>query len=88
MAKKKTPNFNPGGHKGKLHHELGIPESEKIPAKRLAEAEHSRNPEIRRDAIRAKTMKAWHHRKHGGKVVGHVEGNAARHRMDRRQHKS
>ena len=53
--------FNPGGHKGKLHRELGIPEGQKIPAARLAAAAHSPNPEIRRDAIRARTMKAWHH---------------------------
>jgi len=53
--------FNPGGHKGKLHRELGVPEGQKIPAARLAAATRSRNPEIRRDAIRARTMKAWHH---------------------------
>ena len=53
--------FNPGGHKGKLHRELGIPEGQKIPQDRLAKAEHSSNPEVRRDAIRAKTMEGWHH---------------------------
>lgn len=53
--------WNPGGRKGKLHRELGIPEDEKIPAGRLAAATRSSNPEIRRDAIRAKTMKGWHH---------------------------
>lgn len=57
----RTPDFHPGGEKGKLHRELGIPESEKIPAKRLAAAARSNNPEIRRDAIRAQTMKKWHH---------------------------
>ena len=56
--------FKPGGHRGKLHRELGIPEGQKIPAKRLAKAEHSKNPEVKRDAIRAETMKKWHH---GGK---------------------
>ena len=56
--------FNPSGEKGKLHRELGIKEGEKIPAARLAEAEHSENPEIKRDAIRAKTMEGW---KHGGR---------------------
>jgi hypothetical protein len=60
-AKKRTPNFHPGGEKGKLHRELGIPEDEKIPADRLESAAHSDNPEIRRDAIRAQTMKKWHH---------------------------
>lgn len=56
--------FNPGGHKGKLHRELGVPEGKKIPAKKLEKAEHSKNPEVRRDAIRAETMKHW---KHGSK---------------------
>lgn len=68
MAKKKgwipKKDFHPGGKKGKLHRELGIPTDEKIPPARLAAAEHSRDPEIRRDAIRAKTMKGW---KHGSK---------------------
>ena len=61
MAKHRVPkkDFNPGGQKGKLHRELGIPEDKKIPAKRLTQATHSRDPEIRRDAIRAETMKAW-----------------------------
>jgi len=57
----KTPNFHPGGEKGKLHRELGIPEGEKIGTSRLAKAARSDNPEIRRDAIRAQTMKKWHH---------------------------
>jgi hypothetical protein len=61
MAKKHTPNFHPGGEKGKLHREMGIPEGQKIPAARLEAATHSPNPEKRRDAIRAKTMKGWHH---------------------------
>ena len=66
MAKKRwTPKskFKPGGEKGKLHRELGIAEDKKIPADRLAAAARSRNPEVRRDAIRAQTMKKWHHGK-------------------------
>lgn len=63
-----SEDFKPGGHKGKLHRELGIPEGEKIPHSRLKSAEHSSNPEIKRDAIRADTMEHWdhsggHHRK-------------------------
>jgi hypothetical protein len=65
MAEKKgwvsKVKFHPGGKKGKLHRELGIAESQTIPAARLASAAHSSNPEIRRDAIRAETMKGWHH---------------------------
>jgi hypothetical protein len=59
-----SKEWNPGGHKGKLHRELGIPEGEKIPQKRLKKAEHSKDGEIRRDAIRANTMEHWHHGKH------------------------
>lgn len=57
MSKK----FNPGGHKGKLHRELGVPAGQKIPAKRLEKAEHSKNSEVKRDAVRAKTMEGWNH---------------------------
>ena len=51
--------FNPGGHKGKLHRELGVPTKEKIPAGKLKAAMHSSNREVRNDAIRANTMKHW-----------------------------
>lgn len=63
MAKKWTPkkDFKPGGEKGKLHRELGIPEGEKIPEARLEAATHSRDREVRDDAIRAKTMEGWRH---------------------------
>lgn len=54
--------FNPGGQKGKLHREMGIPEGQKIPVKQLhAAAAQTANPEKRRDAIRAETMKKWNH---------------------------
>jgi hypothetical protein len=56
MAKKP---FNPGGQKGKLHRELGVPVGKKIPAAKMAAALKSKNPEIRRDAIRARTMAKW-----------------------------
>jgi len=62
-SKEERASFKPGGEKGKLHRELGIKEGEKIPAKRLRAATHSKNPEVRRDAIRAETMKKWHHPK-------------------------
>lgn len=65
MAPKRTPNFNPGGQKGKLHRELGIPTDQKIPAKRLDQATRSADPEIRRDAKRAKVMKGWNHKGRG-----------------------
>ncbi len=53
--------FNPGGTPGKLHRRLGVPEGEKIPAQRLAQAARSKDPETKREAIRAQTMKKWHH---------------------------
>ncbi len=53
--------FQPGGKKGKLHRELGVPTSKTIPADRLRAATHSANPTIKRDAVRAETMKGWHH---------------------------
>jgi len=61
VGKRWTPkkDFKPGGEKGKLHREIGVPEGEKIPAGKLKAAEHSKNPEIKRDAIRAETMKHW-----------------------------
>ena len=57
-------SFKPGGQKGKLHRELGIPVGQKIPQSRLRAAMHSKNPEVKRDAIRANTMEHW---RHGGK---------------------
>lgn len=44
-------------HPGKLHRDLGIPQGEKIPAKRLAKAAHSKKPSLRREAILAETLK-------------------------------
>jgi hypothetical protein len=58
VAKRAKP-FKPGGKKGKLHRELGIPTDQKIPAARLAAATRSSKPAVRRDAIRAKTMEGW-----------------------------
>ena len=53
--------FKPGGHKGKLHRELGVPEDQPIGKERIAKAAHSSNPEIARDAKRAQTMGKWDH---------------------------
>lgn len=60
---RKREDFKPGGERGKLHREIGVPEGEKIPAAKLKAAEHSDNPEIKRDAIRARTMEGWSHGK-------------------------
>jgi hypothetical protein len=48
-------------HPGALHRELGVPEGQKIPAKKLAKAAHSSNPTLRRRAALAKTLKKMHH---------------------------
>jgi oligoendopeptidase F len=71
VAKKRwTPkkDFHPGGEKGKLHRELGVAEGEKIPAKKLSSALHSKSTEVRNDAIRAKTMMGWKHGKSKSKL--------------------
>lgn len=79
MADKKgwipKSKFHPGGEKGKLHRELGVPEGQKIPRGRLSHALRSSNTEVRNDAIRAKTMMGWHH-----------DGKKANHRYRDRSH--
>lgn len=47
-------------HKGALHRALGVPEGEKIPAKKMAKAAHSDNPRVRKMAGLAKTLKKMH----------------------------
>jgi hypothetical protein len=44
-------------HKGALHKELGVKPGKKIPAKKLAKAEKSKNPRIRKQADLAETLK-------------------------------
>lgn len=56
-------------HPGALHRELGVPEGEKIPAKKLARAEHSKSPTERKEAQLAETLKGMRHaRKDGGRA--------------------
>ena len=59
---KPVAGWNPGGDKGKLHRELGVPTDKNIPAKKLKKAEKSKNRTIRDDAIRAETMEKWRHK--------------------------
>jgi hypothetical protein len=47
-------------HPGALHKQLGVPQGEKIPAKKLAKATHSDNPTLARRANLAKTLKGLH----------------------------
>ena len=44
---------------GALHKELGVKAGEKIPAKKLKEAEHSKNPTERKRAALAKTLRSF-----------------------------
>lgn len=46
-------------HPGKLHRELGVPEGEKIPAKKMARAAKSKSPTIRKEVALAKTLKKF-----------------------------
>lgn len=49
-------------HKGALHKELGVPEGEKIPEKKLKKAEHAGGKEGKRARL-AETLKSMHGRK-------------------------
>lgn len=46
-------------NKGALHRKLGVPEGKKIPAKKLAAAAKSKDPEERKEAALAKTLKGF-----------------------------
>lgn len=43
-------------HPGALHRALGVPKGEKIPAKKMAEAEHSKSSRVRKMAGLAKAF--------------------------------
>ena len=47
-------------NKGALHRALGVPEGEKIPADKMAKAEHSDSPLMRKRAALANTLKGLH----------------------------
>lgn len=44
-------------HPGALHRELGVPQGEKIPAKKIAKAAHSSNPTLAKRARLAEVLK-------------------------------
>jgi len=46
-------------HKGLLHKKLGVPQGNKIPAGKLAEALNSASPSLRKEAQFAKNAKSW-----------------------------
>lgn len=66
MARKKW--MQPGGkgttvvkHPGALHRALGVPEGEKIPAAKMAKAEHSRSGRVRKMVGLAHAFASAHH---------------------------
>lgn len=54
---------------GALHRALHVPEGEKIPASKMAQAEDSNNPRVRREAALAHTLEGMHGRAMGGPVL-------------------
>lgn len=48
-------------HKGALHRALGVPEGEKIPPKKMAQARKSKNAHVRKMAASAKGLGAMKH---------------------------
>lgn len=50
-------------HPGALHRSLGIPADQKIPAKRLEKATHSRNALMKKRAVLAETLRSFKHKK-------------------------
>jgi hypothetical protein len=63
MAKKRKWIQKAGIEKGALHRKLGVSGGEKIPEAKLEKAEHSSNPETRKQAALAETLKGFHHKK-------------------------
>jgi hypothetical protein len=58
MAKKSDPHWIEHSHmeKGKLRRELHTPAGKDITQKKLETAAHSKNADVRKDAIRAETL--------------------------------
>ncbi len=56
MAKSKKWIGKATANKGGLHRSLGVPEGQKIPAAKLAQAANSKNPRVRKQAALAKTL--------------------------------
>lgn len=53
-------NIKPS-HKGLLHKNLGVKQGAPIPAKKLAKAAESSNPDVKKRAVFAENAKHWHH---------------------------
>lgn len=48
---------------GSLRKALNVPKGKNIPEKKLENAEHSKNPSIRKKAVLAETLKGFHKKK-------------------------
>ena len=46
-------------HEGLLHKDLGVKSGKKIPASKLAKAEKSKNPAVKKRAVFAANAKKW-----------------------------
>ncbi len=62
-------------NKGGLHRKLGVPEGEKIPAKKMEEARHSKNPTERKEAALADTLKGFHKRPSSKSLMSKMYGS-------------
>ncbi|MGH7749609.1 MAG: hypothetical protein ACREQ5_33310 [Candidatus Dormibacteria bacterium] len=59
MAKKKSGIHIKESHKGKLHAELGVAASKKIPAGKLATAKKNASPAEKKRIVFAQNAKKW-----------------------------
>ncbi len=57
MAKHWIASATPASSRGALHRELGVPEGQKIPAKKIEKAAHSDDPKLAQRARLAETLK-------------------------------
>jgi hypothetical protein len=60
--------FLSGLKKGALHRDLGVPQGEKIPTRKVEKATHSDNETLRKRAQFAENAKHWQHHDEGGNV--------------------
>ena len=64
MSKKQNPIHIKPENKGKLHEELGVPEGEKIPEKKLEKAKKHAAPAEKKQIVFAENAKKFKHPSH------------------------
>lgn len=67
--------FLSGLKKGALHKDLGVPQGDKIPVKKIEKATHSNNETLRKRAQFAENAKHWHHHSDGGMETPDIASN-------------